>query len=72
MESETLGQITDWLNEQEIKKDTYKSHKAAIISSSDPFGLFACHISNDGAEYWYINGKLDCVDYDGQTVRFDK
>ena len=72
MESETLRQITDWLNEQEIKKDNYKSHKAAIISSSDPFGLFASHISDDGAEYWYINGKLDCVDYNGQTVRFDK
>ena len=55
-----------------MEKDTYKSHKAAIISSSDPFGLFACHISDDGAEYWYINGQLDCVDFNGQTVRFDK
>ena len=72
MESETLQQIKEWLNEQEIEKSTYKSHKAAIISSSDPFGLFASHISDDGAEYWYINGKLDCVDYNGQTVRFDK
>ena len=72
MESETLRQIKEWLDEQEISKNTYKSHKAAIISSSDPFGLFASHISDDGAEYWYINGKLDCVDYNGQTVRFDK
>ena len=71
MESETLQQIREWLNEQKIEKDTYKTHKAAIISSSDPFGLFASHISDDGAEYWYINGKLDCVDYDGQTVRYD-
>ena len=38
MESETLQQIKEWLNEQEIEKSTYKSHKAAIISSSDPFG----------------------------------
>ena len=72
MESEYLIKIQDWLNEQKMEKDTYKSHKAAIISSSDPFGLFASHISDDGAEYWYINGKLDCVDYNGQTVRFDK
>ena len=72
MESETLRQIKEWLYEQNVDKDTYKSHKAAIISSSDPFGLFASHISDDGAEYWYINGKLDCVDYNGQTVRFDK
>ena len=72
MESEYLIKIQDWLNEQKMEKDIYKSHKAAIISSSDPFGLFASHISDDGAEYWYINGKLDCVDYNGQTVRFDK
>ena len=71
MESEYLIKIQDWLNEQRSEKDTYKSHKAAIISSSDPFGLFACHVSDDGVEYWYINGKLDCIDYDGQTVRFD-
>lgn len=71
MESETIREIREWLNEQRIEKDTYKTHKAAIISSSDPFGLFACHRNDDGAEYWYINGKLDCVDYDGQTVRYD-
>lgn len=55
MESEYLIKIQVWLDEQNVEKDTYKSHKAAIISSSDPFGLFACHISDDGAEYWYIN-----------------
>ena len=71
MESETLQQIKEWLNEQEIEKSTYMSYKAANISSSDPFGLFASDISDDGTEYWFINGKLDCVDYNGQTVRFD-
>lgn len=67
-----ISQVKAWLNEQEIEEGYFRSHKAAIICSSEPFGLFACHISDEGAEYWYINGKLDCVDYDGQTVRFDK
>lgn len=69
MESEILREIMEWLNEQRIEKDTYKTHKAAIISSSDPFGLFACHRNDVGVEYWYINGKLDSIDYDGKTIR---
>ena len=70
MESETLQEIREWLNEQQIEKDTYKSHKAAIISSSDPFGLFACYRDVDGVEFWYINGKLDSVEYDGKIVHY--
>jgi len=72
MESETLLKIRAWLDERKTGPDTYNSHKAAIISSSDPFGLFGIYRDENGAEYFYLNGKLDSIDYQGKTVRFDK
>ena len=65
-----FSKIKDWLKTQEIENGIFKSHKAAIISSSEPFGLFAAHRNVDGVVYWYINGKLDCVDIDGETIRY--
>jgi len=47
-----------------------KSHKAAIIRSSDPFGLFGSYKDASGVEYNYINGKIESVDYEGETVRY--
>jgi len=70
MESETLGQIKEWLEEQKIEKDTYKSHKAAIISSSDPFGLFATYKDEMGVVYEYTNGKIESVHYNGKSVDY--
>lgn len=64
------SEVRVWLKSQEIENGIFKSHKAAIICSSDPFGLFAAYRDMDGVEYWYINGKLDCVDIDGETIRY--
>ncbi len=67
---ENLEEVRDWLKTQE--EDGYsKSHKSALIRSSDPFGLFACYKDDSGVEYWYLNGKLDSVDVDGQTIRYN-
>ena len=70
MESETL-KIKDWLKGQEIENGVYRSHKAAIIASGEPFGLFASFKKNE-TEYWYINGKIESIECNGQTVRFDQ
>ena len=43
------------------KKGVYKSHKAAIISSSDPFGLIADYLAPDGTIFGYLNGMLESV-----------
>ena len=69
MESETL-KIKDWLKGQEIENGWYRSHKAALISSSDPFGLFGSY-KNGKTEYHYLNGKIDSVEHEGQTVRYN-
>ena len=69
MESETL-KIKDWLKGQEIEDGWYRSHKAAIIESSDPFGLFGSY-KNGKTEYHYLNGKIDSVEHEGQTVRYN-
>ena len=59
-----------WLKTQE--EGIYSnSHKAALLRSIDPFGLFATYKDEMGVEYHYLNGKIDCIDYDGQTIRFD-
>ena len=69
MESETIQETRDWLNSQE--NGIYsKSHKAAIIRSCEPFGLFATYIDKAGVEYFYINGKIDSVEYDGKIVHY--
>lgn len=69
MESETL-KIKDWLKGQEIENGWYRSHKAAIIASIDPFGLFGSY-KNGKTEYHYLNGKIDSVEHEGQTVRYN-
>jgi hypothetical protein len=69
LESETL-KIKDWLKGQEIEDGWYRSHKAAIIASSDPFGLFGSY-KNGKTEYHYLNGKIDSVEHEGQTVRYN-
>ena len=69
MESELIQETRDWLETQE--KDGYsKSHKAAIIRSSDPFGLFATYIDEIGVRYEYTNGKIDSVHYNGKSVDY--
>ena len=65
-----ISQVKDWLDTQEIENGVFKSHKAALVRSSDPFGLFACYRDADGVEYWYVNGKIDSVDYNGKTIRY--
>ena len=69
MESETL-KIKDWLKSQKLENGFYKSHKAALISSSDPFGLFGSY-KNGKTEYHYLNGKIDSVEHEGQKMRFN-
>jgi len=69
MESE-ISRIREWLSSQEIEYLVYKSHKAAIISSSDPFGLFGAYRNSEGAEYFYVNGVLESIEYDGKTIRY--
>ena len=69
MESETIQETRDWLNSQE--NGIYSnSHKAAKIRSCEPFGLFATYIDKAGVEYFYINGKIDSVEYDGKIVHY--
>lgn len=64
-----VQQTKDWLKSQE--EGIYsKSHKAAIIRSCDPFGLFATYKDESGVEFFYINGKLDSVEYDGRIVHY--
>ena len=65
----SIQETKDWLNSQE--DGIYmKSHKSAIIRSSDPFGLFATYKDRLGVEYNYINGKIESIDYEGETVRY--
>ncbi len=65
----SIQQTKDWLKTQE--DGIYmKSHKAAIIRSSDPFGLFGSYKDASGVEYNYINGKIESIDYEGETVRY--
>ena len=69
MESELIQETRDWLNTQE--EDGYsKSHKAAIIRSSDPFGLFATYKDEMGVVYEYTNGKIESVHFNGKSVDY--
>ena len=69
MESELIQTTRDWLKSQE--EDGYsKSHKAAIIRSSDPFGLFATYIDEMGVRHEYTNGKFESIEYDGKSVDY--
>lgn len=69
MESELIKETRDWLETQEENGNS-KSHKAAIIRSSDPFGLFATYIDEMGVRYEYTNGKLESIEYDGKSVDY--
>ena len=42
-------------------KFRYRGHKAALIASSDPFGLFADYKAPDGTIYGYMNGELQTI-----------
>ena len=65
----SIQQTKDWLKTQE--NDIYsKSHKAAIIRSSDPFGLFATYIDEMVVVYEYTNGKIESVHYNGKSVDY--
>ena len=69
MESELIQEKRDWLETQKENGNS-KSHKAAIIRSSDPFGLFATYIDEMGVRYEYTNGKLESIEYDGKSVDY--
>jgi hypothetical protein len=69
LESELIQTTRDWLETQEENGNS-KSHKAAIIRSSDPFGLFATYIDEMGVRYEYTNGKLESIEYDGKSVDY--
>lgn len=69
MESETIQETKDWLKTQE-EGNYSKSHKAAIIRSCDPFGLFTTYIDKAGVEYFYTNGKIESVEYDGNIIHY--
>lgn len=57
-----MDEVREWLDTQQVEKYIYRSHKAALIASSDPFGLFADFISKDGTVYGYFNGELQTID----------
>lgn len=61
MLSEYEKQVKGWLDSQYLD-GYYSSHKAAIIASCEPFGLFADYIDGTGNTYTYLNGKLAGVD----------
>jgi len=69
LESELIQETRDWLETQE-ENGYSKSHKAAIIRSSDPFGLFATYIDGMGVRYEYTNGKIERVHYNGKSVDY--
>jgi hypothetical protein len=69
LESELIQETRDWLNNQE-ENGYSNSHKAAIIRSSDPFGLFATYIDEMGVRYEYTNGKIESVYYNGKSVDY--
>ena len=69
MESELIQTTRDWLETQE-EGNYSKSHKAAIIRSSDPFGLFATYIDKAGVVYEYTNGKLESIEYNGNIIHY--
>lgn len=61
-------EVKAWLKTQEIEKGVYRSHKAAIIATSDPFGLIADYMAPDGTIYGYLNGKLETIDEAGTEI----
>ena len=70
MESEFIQETRAWLKTQE-ENGYSKSHKAAIIRSSDPFGLFfATYKDEMGVVYEYTNGKIESVHYNGKSVDY--
>lgn len=54
-------QVKAWLDTQ-LYENYYLSHKAAIIASCDPFGLFGDYKDANGNTYLYINGELAGVE----------
>ena len=59
-ESKDILAIREWLKTQE--DGTWSlSHKAAIIRSSDPFGLVADYKDKKGTIYEYFNGELKYI-----------
>lgn len=66
-----MDEVRDWLRKQRIAKDTYISHKAALIASSHPFGLFADYRALDGTVYGYFNGELQTIDKPETKVQLD-
>ena len=59
-ESKDILAIREWLKTQE--DGTWSlSHKAAIIRSSDPFGLVADYKDKKGIIYEYLNGELQYI-----------
>ena len=59
-ESKDILAIREWLETQE-EGEWSLSHKAAIIRSSDPFGLIADYKDKEGTIYEYLNGELQYV-----------
>ena len=57
----TFAEINNWLDSQQIGTYKYKSRKAALIRSCDPFGLFASYPLPDGGAEHYFNGTLDHI-----------
>ena len=70
MELENLKETKVWLKSQEVENGYYKSHKAALISSSNPFGVFGSYIDGK-TKYHYLNGKIDSVEHEGQEMRYN-
>lgn len=71
MESTDILQIREWLETQEV--DGYSlSHKAALIRSSDPFGLMADYKDDNGIIYEYFNGELQVISSDRERIRVDQ
>ena len=59
-ESKDILAIREWLETQE-EGEWSLSHKAAIIRSSDPFGLIADYKDKEGTIYEYLNGELQYI-----------
>ena len=51
-----------WLRANQLSNDSrvFIDHRHAIVTSSDPYGLFA-EVISEGKEYHYCNGELHIV-----------
>ena len=67
MESQDVLSIRAWLEDQKVD-GFYRSHKAALIRSCEPFGLMAEYKDEGGIEYHYLDGQLQAIVKGGKFI----